>query len=101
MASSTARAFYRFECTTPELPTLGESSSMPDLADYMTTEDAAQILGFHIDHVRRMLREGDLQGEKISGKTWLVYRPSVKAYQEKTSGLNKFDPRRGNEENND
>ena len=69
---------------------------MLDLKDYMTTEQVAEVLGFHIDHVRRMLREGDLEGLKF-GVVWLVSRKSVQAYQKKTEGLGKFDPRRGNE----
>ena len=69
---------------------------MPDLADYMSTEEAARKLGFHIDHVRRLLREGDLEGVKV-GITWLVSRKSVDAYLKETEGLGKFDPRRGNQ----
>ena len=72
------------------------SPKMPDLKDYMTTEEAAKSLGFHIDHIRRMLRLGDLEGEKISGQSWLVLRKSVIDYKKKTEGLGKFDPRRGN-----
>jgi excisionase family DNA binding protein len=69
---------------------------MPDLKDYMTTEEAAAALGFHIDHIRRMLREGDLVGIKV-GITWLVSKESVKQYKEATSGKNKYDPTRGND----
>lgn len=68
---------------------------MPDLKDYMTTEEAAKALGFHIDHIRRMLRESDLEGLKV-GITWLVSRKSVADYKKQTEGLGKFDPRRGN-----
>jgi excisionase family DNA binding protein len=69
---------------------------MPDLTNYMTTQEAAQELGYHIDHVRRMLREGDLQGQKV-GNMWFVYKPSVDEYIQKNAGLDKFDPRRGNQ----
>jgi excisionase family DNA binding protein len=69
---------------------------MPDLADYMTTEEAAKKLGFHIDHIRRMLRLGDLEGLKI-GPTWLVARKSVAQYIKATEGMDKRDPRRGNQ----
>ncbi len=40
------------------------SDDMPDLTDYVTTQEAADKLGYHVDHVRRMLREKDLQGQK-------------------------------------
>jgi excisionase family DNA binding protein len=68
---------------------------MPDLADYMTTEDAAKRLGFHIDHIRRMLRGGDLEGLKLR-REWLVSRKSVDKYLKATEGMDKQDPRRGN-----
>jgi len=67
---------------------------MPDLKEFITTEEASQLLDFHVVHVRRMLREGDLKGEKV-GHTWLVLRKSVDDYLKKTEGMEKFDPRRG------
>jgi excisionase family DNA binding protein len=66
---------------------------VPDLRDFITTEDAASMLQFHVEHVRRLLREGDLKGEKI-GTAWLVLKTSVDEYIQDTKGLNKFDPRR-------
>ncbi len=36
---------------------------MPDLAGYITTQEAAQKLGYHIIYVRRMVRKGKLQGQ--------------------------------------
>jgi excisionase family DNA binding protein len=69
---------------------------MPDLTDYMTTQEAAEQLGYHVEHVRRMLREGDLKGKKV-GYMWFIHKPSVDEYLDKTVGLEKFDPRRGNE----
>lgn len=67
---------------------------MPDLRDFVITEEAARILQFHVEHVRRLLREGDLKGEKI-GTAWLVLKKSVEDYQEQNKDLSKFDPRRG------
>lgn len=72
------------------------SDAMPDLTDYMTTNEAAEQLGYHVEHVRRMIREGDIKGQKV-GNMWFVFKPSVSEYKEKTAGLGKFDPRRGNE----
>ena len=66
---------------------------MPDLSEFVTTEEAAKMLQFHVEHVRRMLREGNLQGIRM-GRTWLVLKKSVLGYMEATEGLNKFDPRR-------
>ena len=83
-------------CSVPlsNIPTL--TQKMPDLKDYMTTEEAAKTLEFHIVHIRRMLREKDLEGVKV-GPTWLVSRKTVADYKKRTEGLEKFDPRRGNQ----
>ncbi len=74
-----------------ETPALGKL--MPDLSEFMTVQDAALKLGFHVNHVRRMRREGDLTGIKF-GASWFITKKSVEEYIEKTAGLEKFDPRR-------
>lgn len=66
---------------------------MPDLKDYMTTDDAAHVLKLHVETIREFLRDGTLTGLKV-GRSWVVSRKSVAAYREKTSGLDKNDPRR-------
>ena len=71
-------------------------ATMPDLADYMTTQEAADKLGYHVESVRRMLRDKELAGVKW-GKSWFVLRKSVEEYQRQTAGMSKFDPRRGNQ----
>ena len=68
---------------------------MTNLGDYVTTGEAARILGFHVEHVRRMLRNNDLEGIKV-GQMWFVLKKSITKYQEATDGLNKYDSRRGN-----
>lgn len=67
------------------------SISMPDLADYMTVQEAAEKLGFHVDHVRRMRRQGVLDAFKV-GATWLISKESVERYLEDTAGTEKHDP---------
>jgi excisionase family DNA binding protein len=67
---------------------------MPDLADYMTTEEAARKLGFHVKSIRNMLASGKLEGIKV-GTAWLVSRKSVEKYLKETAGMSKNDPRRG------
>ncbi len=66
---------------------------MADLKDFITTEEAARILNYHVEHVRKLMREGGLKGEKM-GTAWLVLKESVESYIKDTEGLNKFDPRR-------
>jgi excisionase family DNA binding protein len=74
----------------------GRTENMPDLADYMTTQEAADLLGYHVHHVRRMLREGDLEGQKV-GYMWFVSKESVDIYRKEAAQFpSKFDPRLGN-----
>ena len=49
---------------------------MDKLNEAMTTEEAARLLGYHINHVRRLIREGVLEAEKI-GRVWFIDRDSV------------------------
>ena len=70
--------------------------SMPDLADYMTTQETADTLKLHIETVRLFLRYKKLEGIKV-GRTWLVSRAAVKDYQEQTAGKEKHDPTRRSE----
>jgi len=66
---------------------------MPDLAEFMTTKEAAQKLGFHVKTIPLLVRNQTLQGVRF-GRAWLVSRKSVQVYLEKTNGLSKNDPRR-------
>jgi excisionase family DNA binding protein len=40
----------------------------------MNVHEAAEYLGFHEEHVRRLAREGKIKGRKIGGKEWR-FRP--------------------------
>ncbi len=66
---------------------------MPDLSDFISTEEAAEKLKYHVEHVRRMMREGSIQGLKI-GRTWLVQREALEGYMKRTAKMAKHDPRR-------
>ncbi|MFZ1043220.1 MAG: helix-turn-helix domain-containing protein [Anaerolineales bacterium] len=74
--------------------TRANKKTMPDLAEFMTTEEAAEKLGFHVQSIRNMIRTNKLAGLKIGGKTWLVSKRSVQEYLKETSGMSKNDPRR-------
>jgi excisionase family DNA binding protein len=65
---------------------------MPDLKDYMTTEEAAKKMGFHVEHIRRMRRQGKLKGKKV-GAMWFILRESVEKHLQEMAGKNKFGPR--------
>jgi len=77
-----------------QLDTKQDTKVMPDLEDYLTTEDAAKKLGFHVKSIRYMVYNGTLEGLKV-GRSLLVSKKSIKEYLEKTSGMSKNDPRRG------
>jgi excisionase family DNA binding protein len=47
----------------------------------VTPEEAAEILGYHIDHVYRLLRSGRMRGEK-KYRVWLIDRREVERIRE-------------------
>ncbi|MBI1792964.1 MAG: helix-turn-helix domain-containing protein [Chloroflexi bacterium] len=67
--------------------------SMPDLAEFMTTQEAAKKLGFNVKSIPMMLRNKTLDGIRF-GRAWLVSKKSVQEYLSKTKGMSKNDPRR-------
>jgi excisionase family DNA binding protein len=74
--------------------TLSRSKPMPDLKDYMTTEEAAKVLDVHVVTIRKMVAKGKLQSLK-AGIALLISRSSVDQYKKTTAGMDKNDPRRG------
>lgn len=82
----------RLQTISPASP---PSPAMPDLSEFMTTEEAAKKLRLHIVTVRNLVRTKKLEGLKIGGKTWLVSKKSVEDYRIETEGMSKNDPRRG------
>ncbi|HJS19311.1 MAG TPA: helix-turn-helix domain-containing protein [Anaerolineales bacterium] len=67
--------------------------TMPDLAEFMTTQEAAEKLGFHVKSIPKMVRDNVLEGVRF-GRAWLVSRKSVDEYIKKTKGMSRRDPRR-------
>jgi len=63
---------------------------------WLTTEEAAEILDYHPETIREMLRAGRLKGKKY-GHVWLVEPNSVDEYKQlvRDQGYEKNDPRRG------
>ncbi len=61
--------------------TAAQENGMSDnLSDYLTTRQAAELLGVAPDHVNRLLIAGKLKGQKV-GHYWMVFRPSVETYR--------------------
>jgi len=77
----------------PSRSVLERKRDMPDLNEFISTEEAAEKLKYHIEHVRRMMREGSIEGVKI-GRTWLVRRTALDGYMKRTAKMAKHDPRR-------
>ncbi|MCP4357365.1 MAG: helix-turn-helix domain-containing protein [Chloroflexi bacterium] len=46
---------------------------------WITTHDAAQISGYHAEHIRRLIRSGEIEGQKF-GHVWQVNRASLLEY---------------------
>jgi excisionase family DNA binding protein len=72
-----------------------KNQTMPDLNEFISTDDAAKLLNLHVVTIRNMIRTKKLEGVKISGKTWLVSKKSVEKYRRETVDMSKNDPRRG------
>lgn len=65
--------------------------------DFMSTTEAAQILGITPESVTRLVRKEKLTGQKF-GNSWMVERGSVMAYAETIKGKTPHDPTRGKQE---
>lgn len=65
------------------------------LADYITADEAADISGYHVNYIRRLMRAHKLKGRK-AGLVWLIERDSLQAYLAhiETLGAQKFTPNR-------
>ena len=46
----------------------------------LTVPEAAELLGYHVDHVRRLLKAGKLEGERVGGR-WLIAPQEVERIQ--------------------
>ena len=65
------------------------SSPAPDkvnLADYITADEAADISGYDVQHVRRLMRAHKIKGRK-AGLVWLIERESLQEYLAKVKAL--------------
>ena len=70
-----------------------QKGTMPDLAEFYTTQEAADKLGFTLQGVSRMIRQNRLSAVRF-GRSWLVSKRAVAEYLKKTDGMSKNDPRR-------
>ncbi len=47
--------------------------------DWITTAEAVSLSGYHVDHIRRLIKSGKVKGQKW-GREWQVSRSSLMAY---------------------
>ena len=53
------------------------------MADWLTVKEAAELLGYHPNHVRRLLREGRIVGHKLyNGWYWAISMREVRRVQD-------------------
>ncbi len=60
--------------------------------DWITTQEAAELSGYHVNHLRRLIRAGDIQARKLSF-LWLVSKQSLLDYMARANDSD--DKRRG------
>lgn len=68
-------------------------STMPNLNQFLTTQDAAKKLGFSTTSIRNLIYQQKLRAVRI-GRTVLIEKRSFMAYRKRTRGMKKHDPRR-------
>ncbi len=51
----------------------------PSLTDLISLQEAASLSGLTADHLRRLVREGQLWGKKL-GRNWITTEQAVKEY---------------------
>ena len=50
------------------------------MAEKITAHEAAEYLGYHINHVYRLLKEGRLQGEQFN-RVWILDQREVERFK--------------------
>jgi excisionase family DNA binding protein len=67
---------------------------MDELKEWLSTEDAAKLTGYHVKYLRRLVRKKRIVARKIS-RDLLINRKSLLAYKAKMDSLGtaKHDPR--------
>ena len=66
----------------PREPSLAQA----EMTEYITSADAARQLGYTVQHVRRLVRQGTLSGVKM-GRDWVVQQNSVQELMARRENL--------------
>jgi excisionase family DNA binding protein len=60
---------------------LSGERALVEVDHWITTREAAEISGYHVNYVRRLIRRGKIEAEK-KGAMWWVDWDSLRAYVE-------------------
>lgn len=52
----------------------------------LSVDEAAEYIGFHPEHIRRLARQGKLNGAKIGGRAWRFRPEDLDAFFEREEG---------------
>jgi excisionase family DNA binding protein len=63
------------------------------ISEYVTTTEAAEILGVHRSRVFPLIRSGRIEAKKV-GPMWFILRSSLDNVRERTAGYPKGRPRK-------
>ena len=47
------------------------------MSEQLTAQQAADMLGYHVNHLYRLLNSGDVKGTRWGGKVWMIDRQEV------------------------
>ena len=56
------------------------------MLNLLTVEEAAELSGYHPEHIRRLIREGKVKGEKFA-TVWQVDKYSLYLYLRKVGNM--------------
>ena len=62
------------------------------MADWLTVKEAAALLDYHPNHVRRMLREGRIIGYKLGNGYWVISTREVRRVQSHQTPSGRYMP---------
>ena len=57
------------------------------IENYMTVEEAAEYLGYHVDSLYNLFTKGKFPGAIKFGKVWAIPEESVKGYKKGLQGF--------------
>jgi len=61
---------------------------LDDIADYMTVQEFAEKFDYHPEHVRRLIRNGELGAVKL--KCWRISPEAIEQFVESRSVVKKW-----------